>query len=83
MRKSTTLDWIEQAEATRVLTDAAFEEASPPAWRDTAAAALATIGAHLRGWLSPLPSPGVPAAQPARVRAARRACDDHDYGRSW
>ena len=79
MRKSTTLDWIEQAEATRVLTDAAFEEASPPTWRDIAAAALAA----LRGWLSALPSPGVPAAQPARVRAGRPACDDHDYGCDW
>jgi hypothetical protein len=79
MRKSRTLDWIEQAEAMRVLTDAAFEEASQPSWLATANEALAGLCTRLRGWLLPLPPFGSPASQlqVVRVRAARprSACD--------
>jgi hypothetical protein len=87
MRKSTTLSWIEQAEAARVLIAAACEEAAEPPRRRIAADALAKWCDCLRFCLTPPQSSGCPAfqLQPVRVRAApRRPVDeDRNYGCHW
>ncbi|HTV89117.1 MAG TPA: hypothetical protein VME41_08885 [Stellaceae bacterium] len=87
MRKSTTLGWIEQAEATRVLITAAFDGPATPWRRKLATAALAAWRDRLCAWLTPPHPLGWSASQhqPVRIRAARphRISDDDDYRRDW
>jgi hypothetical protein len=68
MRQSRTFDWIEQAEANRLLTDAAFEAASLPSWRETVSGALVPLSERLRGWLLPPSRLASPAAALPPVR---------------
>jgi hypothetical protein len=87
MRKSTTLSWIEQAEAARVLSAAAFEDAAEPSSRKAAGNALTEWCGRVCSRLTPAQSFGWPAVQlqpvPVRGSRSRPASDDQNFGCYW
>ena len=87
MRKSTTLDWIEQAEAARVLSDATFAEEPGTASCRAAIAALTAWRARVCSWLMPAQPGGsqMEQAQPLPLRTThpQPANDDHHFGCDW
>jgi protein involved in temperature-dependent protein secretion len=92
MRKSITLNWIEQAEAARVLIEASFDQAppTPTSWCAMAADALTDCRDRLRGCcsrLAPQQCVELPLwqMQPARVRPLQRrqTPDRRDYANDW
>ena len=90
MQRSIPLQWIEQSEATKVLSSALFEQATPPSVGESVGAALADWLNRVHSWLIPqLPSSWpVLQAQPVLIRRSqglrmRQESDSGEYRCHW
>jgi hypothetical protein len=81
------MQWIEEAEARRVLTATAFERPPKAPWRGVAANPAAQWLPRLACWLAVRHPLGWPVAQPqpalVRARALSPSRDDDRYSCCW